>query len=103
MDRLKSIFELRNMLYEMEQDIGLEKLSRVERDVLLAAHALTGKPGTAVQSDQIRSHRLVRGVTQATFYRTLKSLLEMGLLERAGDSKARHYVVRFSAGGDVAR
>lgn len=44
MDRLKSIFELRNMLYEMEQDIGLEKLSRVERDVLLAAHALTGKP-----------------------------------------------------------
>lgn len=42
-------------------------------------------------------------MTQATFYRTLKSLLEMGLLERAGDSKARHYVVRFSAGGDVAR
>lgn len=84
------------MLFEMEQDIGLNDLSRVERDVLLAAHALTGTPGMAVQSDQIRSHRLVRGVTQATFYRTLKSLLEMGLLERAGGSKARHYVVRFN-------
>ena len=87
------------MLYQMEQDIGLEDLSRVERDVLLAAHALTGTPGAAVQSDQIRSHRLVRVLTQATFYRTLKSLLELGFLERAGGSKARHYVVRFAADG----
>ena len=93
MDRLKSIFELRDMLHEMERDIGLDRLSRAERDVLLAAHALTSAPGAAVQSEQIRSHRLVRGIAQATFHRTLKSLLTLGLLERAGGSRAKHYVV----------
>mmetsp|Transcript_20752 Transcript_20752/g.26691 ORF Transcript_20752/g.26691 Transcript_20752/m.26691 type:complete len:115 (-) Transcript_20752:29-373(-) len=94
-DRLKSIFELRDMLHIMERDIGLDRLSRAERDVLLAAHALTCVPGAPVQSEQIRSHRLVREIAQATFHRTLKSLLDLGLLERAGGSKAKHYVVCF--------
>lgn len=95
MDALKSIFELRDMLFQMERDIGLDRLSPAERDVLLAAHALTSAPGEAVQSDQIRSHRLVQGIAQATYHRTLRSLLGMGLLERAGGSRAKHYVVRF--------
>ncbi|UWQ48914.1 hypothetical protein [Leisingera caerulea] len=95
MDALKSIFELRDMLFQMERDIGLDRLSPAERDVLLAAHALTSAPGAPVQSDQIRSHRLVQGIAQATYHRTLKSLLNMGLLERAGGSRAKHYVVRF--------
>ncbi|WP_259967149.1 hypothetical protein [Leisingera caerulea] len=83
------------MLFQMERDIGLGRLSPAERDVLLAAHALTSTPGAPVQSDQIRSHRLVQGIAQATYHRTLKSLLSMGLLERAGGSRAKHYVVRF--------
>ncbi|QDI74957.1 hypothetical protein [Leisingera aquaemixtae] len=95
MDALKSVFELRDMLFQMERDIGLDRLSPAERDVLLAAHALTSAPGAAVQSDQIRSHRLVQGIAQATYHRTLKSLLSMGLLERAGGSRAKRYVVRF--------
>ncbi|WP_259970705.1 hypothetical protein [Leisingera caerulea] len=83
------------MLFQMERDIGLDRLSPAERDVLLAAHALTSAPGAPVQSDQIRSYRLVQGIAQATYHRTLKSLLNMGLLERAGGSRAKHYVVRF--------
>lgn len=83
------------MLFQMERDIWLDRLSPAERDVLLAAHALTSAPGEAVQSDQIRSHRLVQGIAQATYHRTLRSLLGMGLLERAGGSRAKHYVVRF--------
>ncbi|KIC10713.1 hypothetical protein RA19_09955 [Leisingera sp. ANG-M1] len=95
MDRLKSIYELRDMLFQMERDIGLDRLSPVERDVFLAAHALTASPGTPVQSEQIRSHRLVQGIAQATYHRTLKSLLDMGFLKRAGGSRAKHYVVSF--------
>lgn len=88
------------MLFQMEQDIGLDRLSRVERDVFLAAHSLSSAPGEPVQSDQIRSHQLVQGLAQATFHRTLKSLLDLGLLERAGTSKAKHYVVRFDRATD---
>lgn len=83
------------MLFQMEQDIGLDRLSRVERDVFLAAHSLTTSQGEPVKSDQIRSHQLVQGIAQATFHRTLKSLLDLGFLERAGGSKAKHYIVRF--------
>lgn len=94
MDKLRSIFELREMLLQLERDIGLDSLSRTERDVLLAAHSLCAQPGEIVSSDQIRNHALVANVAQATFYRAVKALLGAGLLEHAGQSKARAYVVR---------
>ena len=65
MDRLRAIFELRDMLRQMEHDIGLDDLSAAEKDVFQAAHRLTMEPGQLVQSDQIRSHPLVEGVAQA--------------------------------------
>ncbi|MAC79169.1 MAG: hypothetical protein CML66_14015 [Rhodobacteraceae bacterium] len=94
MDKLRSIFELREMLRQLESDFGLEDLSRTERDVLLAAHSLTDDLGDVVSSEQLRSHALLQPVAQATLYRAIRSLLGLGLLERASDTKARSYVVR---------
>ncbi|MBE3637313.1 hypothetical protein [Mangrovicoccus algicola] len=100
MDRLSSIFELREMLRQLERDVGLDRLSRTERDVLLAAHSLSVTPGAVVSSDQIRSHPLVASVTQATFYRAVRSLLGCGFLERATGSRAKSYTVRSDRIGD---
>ena len=94
MDKLKSIFELREMLRQLEKDIGFDDLTRTERDVLLAAHSLCDKPGDVISSDQIRHHKLLQSVAQATFYRAIGTLLGLGLLERAAQTKARSYVVR---------
>lgn len=94
MDRLASIFELRAMLLQLEHDVGLDDLSRTERDVLLAAHNLTQHAGDVVSSDQIRSHVLVEPVAQATYYRAIRNLLAGGQLKRASGTKARAYVVR---------
>ncbi|WP_226623530.1 hypothetical protein [Alloyangia pacifica] len=94
MDKLSSILHLREMLRQLERDVGLEDLSRFERDVLLAAHGLCQRPGEMISSEQIREHALVRPAAQATFYRALRTLLARGLLERAGESKAKTYVVR---------
>ncbi|MCG7622818.1 MULTISPECIES: hypothetical protein [unclassified Epibacterium] len=94
MDRLRAIFELRDMLRDMERDLGLEDLSPAEKDVFQAAHRLTDTPGQLVRSEQIRQHDLVKGVAQATFHRALKSLLELGFLERPEGAKAKHYIVR---------
>ncbi|WP_413717586.1 hypothetical protein [Silicimonas sp. MF1-12-2] len=82
------------MLRDMERDVGLQELTQSEMDVLLAAHAVTGDPGEAISSDQIRRHDLVSDIAQATFHRALRSLLSLGLLERADGHKARFYVVR---------
>ncbi len=94
MDKLSSILQLREMLRQLERDVGLEDLSRFERDVLLAAHGLCERPGDVISSEQIREHALVRPAAQATFYRAIRTLLERGLLERAADTKAKSYVVR---------
>jgi len=94
MNKLSALFELRRMLRQMERDVGLDALSSSELDVFLAAHALTGMPGGSVTSDQIRRHELVRHMAQASYHRALRSLVALGLLEKAEGFKARHYVVR---------
>ncbi|OIQ33526.1 MAG: hypothetical protein BM562_00370 [Alphaproteobacteria bacterium MedPE-SWcel] len=94
MDRLRAIFELRDMLRQMERDIGLEDLSPAEKDVFQAAHTLTQAPGQLIESDQIRQHRLAKNLAQATFHRALKTLLDLGFLERPDGTRAKHYLVR---------
>lgn len=93
MDRMRSVIALRDMLRDMEADLGLDHLTRVERDVFLAARDLTQAPGTVVQSDQIRQHRLVRNVAQATYQRALRKLLALEFLSHPKGAKAKHYTV----------
>lgn len=90
---LSALYELRSMLHAMEKDFGLDDLSPVEIDVLLAAHAATRKSGATVTSDAIRKEGLAADIAQATFHRALKVLLQRGLLAKAEGFKARHYVV----------
>lgn len=81
------------MLREMERSVGLSELSQTEQDVFQAAHEVSATIGAAIRSDQIRNHPLVAGIAQATYHRTLNSLLDMGLLELQQGCKAKHYVV----------
>lgn len=98
MSTISALFELRRMLREMERDVGLQELSASEMDVFLAAHNVSNEPGDVVTSDQIRQHELASGLAQATYHRALRSLVELGLLQKAEGYKAGMYVVR----GDVA-
>ncbi len=94
MEKLKLIFELRDMLRHMELDIGLDDLSRAERDILMVAHMLSAEPGDSIASDEIRSHNLVKSIAQATYHRALRTLLDQGFLETAVGSKTKRYVLR---------
>ncbi len=94
MEKLRLMFELRDMLRNMELEIGLDDLSSVERDVLLVAHMLSAEEGDSVASDKIRSHSLVKPIAQATYHRALRSLLDQGFLETAVGSKTKRYVLR---------
>ena len=92
--RLSALFDMRSMMRQMEQDVGLGALSAMEKDVFLAAHALSERHGEAVTSDDIRTHELIVGMAQASYHRALRSLVSLGFLEKADGYKARHYVVR---------
>ncbi len=92
--KLRAILELRDMLRVLEIDVGIDELSRTEREVLLAAHALCQRTGNTVKSESLRRHPLVRAIPQATLYRAIQTLLTLGLLERAPNTKAKSYVLR---------
>jgi hypothetical protein len=92
--KISALFELRSMLREMEHEVGLDALTPVEMDVFLAAHALSGSREGVVTSDGIRKHDLTAGIAQASYHRALRSLLSLGLLEKAVGHKSKHYLVR---------
>jgi hypothetical protein len=94
MGKLSALSALRCILRDMERDVGLQELTAPEMDVFLAANALTRDEGQAVTSDQIYNHQLASGLAQATYHRALRSLVDLGLLEKAKGYKARLYVVR---------
>jgi hypothetical protein len=99
-DKLNSIFELRNMLHQLELEVGFGALTRAERDVFLAAHMLTSVLGDSVETDQIRGHLFVNSLSPATYHRALKSLLEQGFLENAAGTKAKQYVAQSDLSGN---
>lgn len=90
---VKSVAQLRALLFEMEKSLGLAELSQNEKDVLYAINQLAKAEASLVKSDQIRSHPLVSEIPSASFHRALKGLLKRGLVSHAPETKARSYIV----------
>lgn len=90
---MKSIAELRALLLGMERSAGLDDLSQPERDVLCAAHSVHGKKNGFILSDEIRHNVLAERLSQPTYQRALKSLVEKGYLCHAPGHKKGVYVL----------
>ena len=99
--KLSVLLELRFMLRDMEQDVGLQSLSGSEMNVLLAAHDVTIKSGDVIMSEQIRNHELASELAQATFHRALKSLQKMGFLAKANGYKSGRYILQESTSPEL--
>jgi hypothetical protein len=93
MTKYQVLYDLRSMLHVLERDLGLNDLTRSERDVLLAAQSLTMERGEVVYSRDIRKHNLVKEFPPATYHRSLRALQDRGLVKKADGSKAKSYVV----------
>lgn len=80
---MTQLSQLRDVLYAMEDEVGLADLTPNERDVLLACYAnlYSDETGDKVcHSDAVRRHPTVARLSQPTFHRTLKRLVERGLV-----------------------
>lgn len=78
--------QLRDLLHAMEAEVGLSDLTPNERDVLLACftHLYTDENGdTVCQTDAVRRHPTVARLSQPTFHRTLKRLMERGYVHKS--------------------
>ena len=76
---VKKIILLKQMLDDMEQDVGLTSLSGVEKNVYLAAQDMKSNIGL-VETKQILDHRFTQKMSRPTFFRALKSIETKGLL-----------------------
>ena len=80
----------------MEQSLGFEGLTRKERDILLAFYANATNDqsfGLVSSTDRVRAHPTLESVSQPTFHRALRRLLERGLVERPDGLPAGMYAV----------
>ncbi len=93
---IKSVAQLRALLFDMEASLGLAELSHNERDVLYAINEVAAGSPKAARSEAIRNHPLAAAIPQATYHRALKSLVERGVIAHAPDTKAGLYVVAAS-------
>ena len=88
---LSGIAKLRSVLWHMEVDMGLTKLSQNERDVLYAFHALANASDEPVSSDAVKNESAASQMAHATFHRALAKLLELGYIEHAPNAKTKLY------------
>lgn len=90
--RYLNVAQLRALLLGMERDLGLGDLSQNEKDVFYAVQSVIALSDGVARSDDIKGHSLVFEMTQPTFHRSLKNLLDRGLLAHAPSTKAGSYV-----------
>ncbi|MBF9035407.1 hypothetical protein HKCCE2091_14265 [Rhodobacterales bacterium HKCCE2091] len=96
MSMMVQLAHLRDVLHEMEQNLGFEGLTRKERDILLAFYAnasLSEDFGFVSSTDRVRSHPTLESVSQPTFHRALRRLLERGMVERRDGLPAGMYAI----------
>ena len=89
---VKKIILLKQMLDDMEQDVGLTSLSGVEKNVYLAAQDMKSNNGL-VETKQILDHRFTQKMSRPTFFRALKSIERKGWLSHSDGKKVGLLIV----------
>lgn len=87
------IAALRNMLWQMEVEVGLEKLPQPQKDVYYAA-CLAADDNRLVHSDSVKQQPMLALMSRPTFYRALKELVDKNFLVHAGQRQDGRYLVQ---------
>ena len=90
--RYLNVAQLRELLHGMEHDLGLGHLTQNEKDVFYAVQLVISAKDGIARSEDIKSHELSKSITQPTVHRSLKSLVDKGLLAHAPNTRAGSYV-----------
>ena len=92
--QIETVARLRELIATIERDLGLESLSAKELDVLYVVRLLCDRAGSAaVEVAEIRRHPITRSMSQPTFNRALRALLDQGYVAPAPAYKAKRYVL----------
>lgn len=87
--------QLRQVLVGMERDLGLDGLTPVEKDIILAMAEIAEDVQVAVRTEQLTTHELLLSVPTSTLHRALRELRRRGWISHPEGRKAgQFYLVR---------
>lgn len=85
--------QLRSVLRDMEDDIGLSDNTVAEKNIISAIAQLQSDRGSDgfVASKEIKAHKLCSDIPNPSFFRALKNLLILGLVTLPANRKKGLY------------
>ena len=83
--------KLKEPVASMERDLGLVKFSNDELNVICALRSMSSDDSQGVKSSELKSHVLCSSISNPTFYRVLRGLLDQGAVVRFGELKTGSY------------
>ena len=90
MANFKSATQIKELQLSMEKDLGINSLNSIQKNIIYTAVILSRIDGTFETSD-MRQHDLLEGVSHSGFFRSLKTLIDIGYIKHFKDRKRSHY------------
>ena len=91
MSNRKVFADLLNVTQSMETDLGLSALTQTDKQVLAAVVLITEDGKRDALLDDIRTHNLVDAIPMPSLYRSLKTLIQKGLVQKVGSERSGIY------------
>ena len=90
--KFNNLIDLVKIVTEMERDLGLDDISKSERNVLLAISDLENSEGVA-KTKAILSHDLTVGISRPSIFRALAKLEKLGKLSHKNDTNGAYELI----------
>ena len=90
MTDIGSLAKLRNLLSGMEDDMGLNSLGPVQRNIVYALTLISQKH-EPVETDELLTHKLLEGTSRSTFFRALKDVVDKGYIKHNDGAQRSSY------------
>ena len=91
MTNRKVFADLLEIKQSMEEYLGLNALTQTDRQVLAAIVLVSGDGRTDALHGDIRTHRLVNTIPMPSFYRSIKTLIQKGIVKKVGSERSGIY------------
>ena len=91
MSNRKVFANLLKITQSMEAELGLRALTQTEKQVLASVVLITEDGSRDALLEDIRTHSLVDTMPTPSLYRSLKTLIEKGIVQKVGSERSGIY------------
>ena len=94
MSNLQILANLINMADTMERELKLQHLTTSDKQVLSAIVLLSDDKSDNAHLDDLKKHQLVSDIPLPSLYKSLKHLIQVGLITKIGSERSGIYQLR---------